>query len=560
MALGAASVPPAAVAETAPGQVLRNYLHARMQGDLKAAQALWEPRDLRLSTALGIRFTDVEASYDDYWMQSAKARKTLAAQVRAAVQDSVVGDSWVRYTVVLEPQGHGAPKDTLSYVVKNEEGAWHVSLPFSELTNDWTRREGRFVRVRAKRVIDFSQHALTTVDGEIARIFEEIGAPQTAVLRLERIKLDYFLCDNENDVRALVGSLAHEGYLPAAGRVVSRSFVNMADVVPLLVQLTARQISLQNEPFFAEGLPLALGGTATASAAVVLQRARNANLDGKNLARCFQEGTARDEALPLEAIWNRILLDQLGAEAFLDLVKNSGVARSRQEGNDNARVLAAIEESVGKKGDALLRWAAEHVRDIPLTMQPGWKTWPPETYGLQSFLRWRDSEEKWGLQGFEIEDRYVITVGPHMPGPPQWMRDRVDSLALEFTGEKPAWADTIPPVVVRPVGDPPPSYLLVRAKLEEDLEPYESSLFAKQFISRDYRNDLWGFMITIDDVRLYDYTQNKIIAEYSVETAPPAALPYYDEEKGRICFSLSMSYFPRPLTAYYVFLGYYTGE
>jgi len=138
------------------------------------------------------------------------------------------------------------------------------------------------------------------------------------------------------------------------------------------------------------------------------------------------------------------------------------------------------------------------------------------------------------------------------------MRDRVDSLAMEYAGDKPEWQEI--PAAVRPVGDPPPLFFLIRAKLEEDLEPYESTLFREHFLSRDYRNDLWGFFVTPDEVKLYDYTQNKVLAEYVAAEAPAAEHPFYDEEPGHICFSLPTSHFPRPLTAYYVFLGYYTGE
>jgi hypothetical protein len=545
-------------AANGPGETLRDYLRARMQGNLEAAEALWDPRDLRLSTALGIEFTDVEAGYDDYWMISAGAREARAARVQPVVQDSVVTGNWVHYTVVLQPRTESVAADTLSYLVKNNGGTWSVSLPFQEATADWTRRESRFIRVRTKKIVRFSQHALTAVDDEIARLFEAFEAPQAALLRLERIKLDYFLCDDEDDVRQLVGSMAREGYQPAAGRVVSRSLGDASVVVPLVVQLTLRKLPLHNEPLFEEGLPLALGGTATASAAVVLQRARNANLEGKNLPLVFEAGTAQDVALPLEALWNHILLESLGPKAFLELLRSTGHERSRQNDDDNSQALKGIEKSLAMQDEALWRWAGEQVRHIEPTVQPGCDRWPPGVDGLQAFLRWRDTEEQWSLQGYEVDGRYEFAVGPHVPGPPQWLRNRVDSLAMEYAGEAPEWHQY--PPTQRPLGDPPPIFFLVRAKLEEDLEPYESTLFSKQFLSRDYRNDLWGFFVTPDDVKLYDYTQNKILAEYVAAESPPPEHTYYDEESGHLCFSLSASHFPRPLTAYYVFLGYYTGE
>jgi hypothetical protein len=491
-------------------------------------------------------------------MLSAKAREARAAQVRPVVRDSVVEEGWARFTVVLEPQVSAVAADTLSYLVQEKDSTWYVSLPLKKLTGTWTSREGRFIRLRVRRIVTFSKHALAAADAEIARIFEELEAPQAALVRLERIKLDYYLCDGEDDVRQLVGSLKREGYLPAAGRVVSRTLPDMQAIAPLLVQLALRQVPLHNEPVFEEGLPLALGGTNEVTRHVYLQRTRNANLDGERLGLAFEAGTPREDARPLEALWNRMLLNELGPAAFLDLYKASGEARAQHDRGDNARALSGIEKALGKRGEVLQRWAAESLAGIAPTVLAGWETWPQDIYGLQAFLRWRGSDEVWSIEGYEIDDRYVFVVGPYVPGPPQWVRDRVDSLSLEYAGEAPEWEE--PPEVERPEGDPPPIFFLVRAKLEDDLEPYESRLFRELFLTRDYRNDLWGFLVTPETVQLFDFTQNKMIAEYSVETSPAGSFTYYDEEPGRICFHLAKAHFPRPLTAYYVFLGIYTGE
>jgi hypothetical protein len=551
----AAALP--AAAAPAPGGALRDYLRARLQGDLAAAQGLWDPRDLRRAGALGIAFTGIEASYDDYWMLAAPERQALAAGLVPVVSDSVTDAGGVRFTVLLRERS-GAVRDTLRYVVQETDGAWRVALPWSQATREWTRRESRFLRLRGKRLVMISQHALAAVDNQIQRLFEQLGTPQTAQLRLERIKLEYYLCETDDDVRALVGATARAGYLPAGGRVVARVLPDMSQIVPLVLHLTVRDMPLHNAPIFEAGLAAAFGGTAELDAAVYVQRARNACMrDPGRLGTPFDPKAPRDAALPVEAVWNRVLLQLLGPEKFVQLVATSAAA-APGGGATNAAARRAIEAALGRSGDALLQRLQEGLAALPATVRPGCDPWPGDIQGLQAFLQWRDGKDEWGLQGYEIGEDYVMTVAPHDPRLPKWMRQMVDSLASVYSGEEMEWNEA--EEVERPSGDPPPLVFLVRAKLEQDLEPYESPLFAEHFLSRPYKNDMWGLFVTPDDVRLYDYTRNKLVAEYELKTAPPGGRTFYDAVPGRICFALARDFAPRPLTAYYVALMVYTGE
>ncbi len=541
-----------AVAAPGPGQVLREYLHARLQGRLDDAKAHWDARDLRRASALGITFADVEASYDDYWMHGGAARKMMTGQVRPVVRDSVVQADKADFTVALEASG--VASDTLRYLVQQVDGVWRVSLPYLEATRDWTRRESRFIRLRAKKLTLVSQHALTALDAEIARLFAQLETPQAAQLRLERIKLEYYLCDDDADVRSLVGTVARTGYQPAGGRVVARLLPDMNAVARLLVHLTLRDATLHSAPMFVEGLGAAFGGSAELGTGVYLQRAREeVHHQPARLGAPFDPNSDTGADVPMQALWCRALLDELGAQKFLALVRGAPAG----EGGGNTVAREAIERAMGVQGEALLQRVQQRLSQYTPTIQPGCETWPGDVQGVQPILRWRDTKDAWGLLGYEIGDEYVFTIAAHDPSLPKWMQRMVDSLSAEYSGEKPAWEIQ---EVKRPAGDPDPIVVLVRARLEEDLEPYESRLFAEHFVQRDFRNDLYGLFISPDDVRFYDYTHNKLLAEYSTKTAAPGGLVYYDETLGKICFRFPRNLLARPLTTYYVFLSTHTGE
>jgi len=554
-----APAPTAAGAASTPGAVLRQYLQARTRGDLEAARALWDPRDLRRSTAMAIRYDGVAGGFDDYWFLDAEAERKLAAAVVPVVRDSVVEQDWVGFTVFLRDKSSGAVRDTLAYAVGNDGGTWRVTLPYLQATRAWTRREGRYFRLRAKRLVDVSTQAMQAADNAIARAFTELGTPEAAQLRLERVKLEYFLCDDEADVRALVGTVRRAGYLPGGERVVARVLPNLNAVARLLVNLTLRTAPPRNVPWVEEGLAAALGGTDDISAEVLIQRARDVVArDPTRLGAPFAAGAASDSVTAwMSALWCKALLQELTPGGFVDLVRGLGGTAAQVAARTPAAVRAAIETASGKKGAALDDAVRQRIEAFSPPLRAGCTSWPTDTRGLQPVLNWRDKNEQWGVLGYETGDDYTITVAAYEAGPPRWMRAMLDSLSEHYGAEQQEW-DTKP--APRPLGDPPRITLLVRARMEEDLEPYESALFAQHFLARDYKNDLFGLFITPDDARLYDYRQNKLVGEYSAKTAPPGGLVYFDEKSGHICFRFRRDLFPRPLTAYYVFVSIYTGE
>ena len=102
LALGVllASAPASTRAADSPGVTLRLYLDARWRGDVVAAQALWDPDDLRRTEAMGTHYPDLEARFDDNLLWSA-ADRTATQTRRPALCDSSVEAAWARYTVAV---------------------------------------------------------------------------------------------------------------------------------------------------------------------------------------------------------------------------------------------------------------------------------------------------------------------------------------------------------------------------------------------------------------------------------------------------------------------------
>jgi hypothetical protein len=236
--LGTLFHPAASVAAADPGATLREYFAARRQGDVAAAEKLWDPDDLRRTQALGTQYTGLEARFDDHMLWSAAERGSAVQAGRPAFRDSSVEADWARYGVVLPVDA--ARADTVQYWLHKSAAGWQVSAPFAKQTVAWTAREGRYFRLRASKLRSVNQDALQALDNGIVAMLDRLGASEQARLRLERIKVEYYLCDTDAEMRQL-GATGGSSYRLAGERVVSRRPADLAAVSHAIVHVVLKE-------------------------------------------------------------------------------------------------------------------------------------------------------------------------------------------------------------------------------------------------------------------------------------------------------------------------------
>jgi hypothetical protein len=550
-------------AET-PGDALRSYLTARLQGDLETASGLWERLEMRRARAMGMRYADVEASYDNYWMMSAAERQEFAQQHRLVLRDSSMQEATTthpetaHFTVEVQSQQGKKTDDVWRYLVQKTDAGWRVSLPLRHDSRSWTQRESRYVDLRSKRLARVNTEALHTMDRQVDSLFTRFGTPKAAQLRLERVKIEIFLAESAQDVEELLGDVSRMGYLPGAERIVTLQVADMAALTTAVANLTLRRTPPVGAPFMEHGLALASGGSEGLSADVYIQRMRNRLLRGElDLGEAFSLSDD-DDVRAAQALWNRALLDLLGHQAYFELYADlRGTPRSMQH-LDPGQVRQAIEKATGKKDRVLENTIVDVLRGVEGRVQSGCERWPADVRNLRPLLTWRDPESTWSMRGYEVGQQYVFAVGAFRQGLSRWEYDYADSLSRASSG---AGLDIErSPDPERPAGDPPYIVVTLSPRYDEEPEPYVSRVYEKLFTTREYRNELLGFFVTYDLVRVYDYRTERLIAEYSTETAPPDDVPLYDEDPGRMCFRIDKSVFGRPLVEFTPRAERYTGE
>jgi hypothetical protein len=506
---------------------------------------------------MGTHYPDLEARFDDNLLWSA-ADRTATQTRRPALCDSSVEAAWARYTVAV-PAAAGT--DSLRYFLRKMADGWHVTSPFAKLTAGWTARDTRFFRVRATRLRDLNADALASLDAGVLSACERLGVPNVARLRLERIKIEYYLCDSDVTLRQLGVAPGSAAYRLAGERIVTRRVADLNSASRVLVHLALKDSPPAVVSVLDGGLGAALGGSGDASPGVLVQRgAALAAAPAGDPTVVFDAAAlqrAKPDASALQAVWCDALLRELGPERFATLYRQLAGTPGQVAALDGAAVRREIEAATGKRGAALVEWLRAKSREVTPPLAGGCTMVPQETQQTQPLLRWRDAQENWSLEGYDSGDDYIFTIGPYRGPVPPWALRLADSLAAAH-GVKPDTTSRRPRT--RPPGDPPRVAILLRERLVLEPDAYESRLFQQQFTKRRYAGDLYGLFIGPDEARLYDYRRDVLVGICSPDVALPGMTTYYDEKAGRLCFRLRRSSFLKPLIDYMVVVFPYTGE
>jgi hypothetical protein len=542
-----------------PGESLRQYLQARWRGDVQAAQALWDADDLRRSQALGTSYSGLEARFDDNLLWSAEERAAVAAS-QPVLRDSSVEADWARFTVVLQPAPAAGP-DTLLYGVRRTEDGWFVTTPYRKLTAPWTARDGRFFKLRASKLRDVNVHGLSSLDAALVEMMDRLQVPDLTRLRLERVKLEYYLCHDDAEVAALTGRRDPSQYRLAGERIVTRSLADRNALARAVLHLALRDGPAFTAPVLEDGLAAAIGSWDGAAGSVVIQQAmgrlaRKAVDPEAALGGETRRALAPQVATPASALWSAALLQQPGPAAFLQLCRDLGGSRSQTAGRSAADVRAAIETVVGRKGADLSAWMQQTLQGIEPPLRGGCSVLVHETFERRSILSWRDRAERWTFQMFEMEGDYMGVMSPYEGPVPAWMKKMVDSVAtargtkVELPGSEPRG---------RPPGDPPQLVILLRDRLYQP-EAFESPLFLEHFPTRKYGGERYGLFVSPDEIRLIDYRTGLLVGCGGRDCAAPGGPPLYDEAPGRVCFRMARDLLGAPLLEFMAMTVEYTGE
>ncbi len=218
-----------------------------------------------------------------------------------------------------------------------------LTSPFFCLTRGWTTHSSKFFSFCLSDSTLTNPYAMEALDDFVFRIGSLLGLSEADFAILERQKILYYLCRDEDEISRLTGFRTRGIYNLAFDAIVSTYNTHLHELTHLLVNFKMKHAKLFAHPFLQEGLAAALGGRGGLSSDAVIQLGtfleESQMLHYTSLFR-RSEFASYDPSLsyPVAGLYNRFLLQSLGINRYLALY-------SRHCGNPGDSTLEDISAS-----------------------------------------------------------------------------------------------------------------------------------------------------------------------------------------------------------------------
>jgi len=305
-------------------EAAQGFARALIQ-DSDSLQQFVQPTELALSRRLGITYSGVQHKFLigynlDPRVSTALREGSLEYRLRIEELD---GD-FSRLRLIVP--GHEEFERSFYF-----EGSQLVS-PVYYFSRDWPRRHSRYFVFCVSDTTRFNDASVQRLERFMDSALERLDISSQAGEKLEKEKLYYFLCKDEEEIERLTGFPSRGMGLLAYDYVLTTFNCHYHELLHLLVNFKLGTTPLYTHPFLQEGIAVAMGGRGGKEPRVILDLgaflAQSGYLDYRSLLdpRGFA-GLDASMSYPLSGLYSAFLLDDLGVDSYLELYrKYSGTA------------------------------------------------------------------------------------------------------------------------------------------------------------------------------------------------------------------------------------------
>jgi len=470
--------------------MMTDYFDMILFGNYEPARALWLDGCTRKAGRLGIEYESIPIKAD---MNSPVIYdfERLRPFLPDALYENAVVDSGLirwRFGAYLESE-----EITHDYYLYLDNGYFWFVPPYYKATMDWPVTESRYFRFHIKPGLDSltNELAVKSLDSLVDRLAERIAIPSERLDLLAREKLDYYLCADADEVSRLTGRKERGIYDPAFDAVITSFMPHFHEVALFLVNFKLQKLPPATVPSLRGGLAAWLGGRWQRAPEVVLDFGEYIlKYDVIALDSVLDPGGLTDPvnaeiAFPISAWLAEYLATSLGLDKFFELYR---------ELSGDFRTVAALP-------------GGEIKEMIIAATGTSW----------ENFLA--DFHEHVDACGGEC--------GLIYPGRVRTDRPLVDSGGLKIAASK-KWLQ-----VEYDVRDSVNREITVLFGPADDMHGKRSILFSDQFGDRiPYESWRYGLKLDKNEIGLYDYATNRIIAKYVDDFAGKS--DYFDNGENRV--------------------------
>lgn len=482
--------------------VLAEYFDMLISGNLESARHLWSQPVLDRANRFDITFQGIPVKVDcnsPVVRNLDVMRDHIYPTARTFVH--LPGGNYTR--LEYRPIVNGRPiyHDYFAYY----DGSYYwLTHPQEYYTRGWPVIESEYVRIhyhpsRRKYINDL---LLEELDQFVKTTSKRLGMSDKQFEKIELHKIEYFYCDDDSTVQNISGHLA-KGLLDLpTNDIISAYMPHYHEMVHLLVNITLQDISLFTQPLLREGVAVYYGGRwgkapdALFGLGSFLYNQKIVELDSLLTMRSFEAQATSDIAYPVAGLFVGFLEQRLGREKLFDLYR-----------------------TLSGNFDTLYAQSAGDVQSAVIAAS-GHDTWD---LFLDDFEGWMD---------VSIVDEPAAAPGARAASKPVVQDDRYrvvsskDWVVFEFNTD----------------GSEDPQGNLIFG-VDERLKGNHSSLFEEQYDQNLlYEGHRWGVRYDGNEVGLYDYGTNQLVAKYIWGLTPSDE--YWNKENNTITVSIRRSLLP----------------
>ena len=509
-----------------PESIFNAYVQALLAKDWEKAETYWLPEKIQASRRFGISYTGIEAKYDCASPLTQMLEAIRSGDMQVTVTDTVNYDDWAQISVQFTAVGESL---VVPYYLVKSENDWRLVSPLFVYARNWTRHDTRYATVHCSDANLINAYALNELDRFVTSMGENLALSETEMERLEKEKIDYYLC-SEAEIEKLTGFSTHGMTNLQFDAIISRRLPHYHEMVHFLVNYALKELPLYTLPCLQEGVAVCFGGRWDKSPQVVFQIGHFTlaqsffSVEDVLTYNGFHETVGNpDFSYPLSGIFVKFLIEQLGKDSSSSFLYDGTFSFPKRKSLVGVERFKLLYRELSGTDDVVRAFSLE---DVQAKISEIYKT------------PWAEMQKKFAGYWGQFEFSGLIPGG--LPESKLIESVKSANLSAQIWDSENAYFFEI-----HVTTDIPKGMILMKDKAlsgkghESLTENYQSKLFAEHLPNARYDGEIYGLQFSADEAGLYNYYTDTLVAKYISSFSP--SNEYWNSEERVMRFRLEKS-------------------
>ncbi len=278
----------------------------------------FDSASLRSAHRLGIEYEAV-----DY-------KNLIAYDVEDTIK-ALVKNRQINYAVTVDSLDKEYSIVTISYDLASLQNRYYFRgnrcvSPLVYLTRNWKVVESKYFRFFLSDSSLTNAYCMERLDLFVKQMAALLALPDIDIARLQKNKIYYYLCRNEDEIENLTGFRARGMYNLAYDALVTTYPDHLHELTHLLINFKLHRLPLYTHPLLQEGFAVAYGGRGGLESGVLLSlgsflyRSQTVELSTLLNKPDFDQ---LDPSItyPAAGLYNKFLVEAMGMKSYLNLYR-----------------------------------------------------------------------------------------------------------------------------------------------------------------------------------------------------------------------------------------------